>query len=80
MYLQKVLSKKLRKSFYVVDVLRVTDENSRIEIRMDPRIRIRNKILLIRNTDIMLVACEFLFLCYLDRTCQLLPAQYRADR
>jgi hypothetical protein len=46
---------------------------------MDPQIRIRNKILWIRNTDLMLVACEFIFLCYLDRTCQLLPAQYRAD-
>jgi hypothetical protein len=32
MYLQKVISKKLRKKKIFVDVLKVTDENSRIRI------------------------------------------------
>jgi hypothetical protein len=41
MYHQKVISKKTWVNFFLVDVLKVTDENSRIRIRIQIRIRIR---------------------------------------
>jgi hypothetical protein len=51
--LQKVLSKKTKKNFVLFAILKVTDENSRIRIRIsnpdplvrvtDPRFRISNK-------------------------------------
>jgi hypothetical protein len=34
MYLQKVMSQKLGKKYFFVDFLKVTDENSRIRIRI----------------------------------------------
>jgi hypothetical protein len=34
MYLQKVMSQKLGKKYFLVDFLKVTDENSRIRIRI----------------------------------------------
>jgi hypothetical protein len=60
MYLQKVISRKncVKKNWFFVGILKVSDENSRIRIQdldplvrgMDPRIRIHLKMSWIRNT------------------------------
>jgi hypothetical protein len=56
MYLKKVKSNKNLEKTNFVDVLKVTEDNSRIRIHnpivrgMDPRIRIRTKISWIRKT------------------------------
>jgi hypothetical protein len=60
MYLQKVISRKNCKFFFLLGILKVNDENSRIQIQdpdpepldrgMDLRIRIQTKMSWIRNT------------------------------
>jgi len=52
MLLQNVISKNTYKKLFLVAILKVTDENSRIESRMDPRIRIRANMSRIRNNGL----------------------------
>jgi hypothetical protein len=51
MWLQKVISKRTKKKFFLVVILKVTDENTRIRIQNRSRIRICTKMSRIRNTE-----------------------------